>query len=145
MIIKYSRRSQRWLLRHKINQDRLTTAITTLCSREGKTRIKVLKIHIMPRANDSNYDYWLNILNVAVESRATDPRYVKLRRICRNLLHELRHFIQFRIKNRPFQLSYSYRDMTLMNSRYWNDPDEIDARKYEKKKLNYLYKKLIKP
>lgn len=62
----------------------------------------------------------------------------------RNMLHELRHFIQFRIYKKPFIFSYSYRDAQLINSKYLNDPDEIDARKYEKAKLKFCYSRLIK-
>jgi len=118
----------------------MDTIIHKLCKKEGRTRVKRLRVHIMPRAIDSNYDYYTNTLNVAVQSKSSDPRYLKIKRMLRNLLHELRHFIQFRIQNKPFALTYTYRDAALNNSRYWNDPDEIDARKYEKQKLNSTYK-----
>lgn len=144
MRIKYTRQALRWLFRNNINTERLDRSIFKLCSKEGRTKIKYLRIHIMPRAIDSNYDYYTNTLNVAVQSKSSDQRNKKLRRVLRNLLHELRHFIQFRIYEKPFKLTYSYRDMTLMNSRYWNDPDEVDARRYEKRKLNWLYKIIIK-
>ena len=139
MKIKYTRQSLRWLCRHKISIEKLTEAINRLCRKEGSTRIKQLRVHIMSRAIDSNFDYYTNTLNVAVQSKAKDFRSLKLRRMLRNLLHELCHFIQFRIYNKPFVLTYSYRDMTLMNSRYWNDPDEVAARKYEKRKLRWIY------
>lgn len=143
MIIKYTRQSLRWLKKYKIAEEKLTASIISLCKKEGRCGSLRIKINIMPRAIDSNYYYWFNTLNVAVESRKTDPRYLKIKRVCRNLLHELRHFIQFRIHRKPFVLSYSMRDMTLLNSKYWNDPDEVDARRYEKRKLTYLYKKII--
>ena len=88
--------------------------------------------------------FWTNTINVAVESSAKKPRHYKLKKMLRNLLHELRHFIQYRIYKKPFTFSYTYRDMQLVNDKYWNDPDEIDARKYESKYLNFIYKKIIK-
>lgn len=143
MIIRYSRAAQKWFNKHKVSLDILTAEILKLCKREGSIKAEALKVHIMPRAIDSNYDYWLNTLNVAVESKAIDPRYLKIKRVCRNLLHELRHFIQFRIHNKPFKLTYTMRDMTLLSSKYWNDPDEVDARKYERLMLRRIYKKII--
>lgn len=142
MTIKFTRKSHRWLYRHKISVERLTKALLHLCNREGRTS-RTIKINIIPNAVNSSYCYWIDVLDVAVGSRMKDPRYLKIRRVCRNLLHELRHFIQYRIHKKPFSFSYSMRDMTLLNSKYWNDPDEIDARKYERAKLNYLYKKII--
>ena len=142
MIIKFTRKSLRWLDKQKVSLKKLEAGILTLCKKEGKANRRI-KINIMPHALDSNYYYWVDTLNVAVGSKGNAPRYIKLRRVCRNLLHELRHFIQYRIHKKPFTFSYSMRDMTLLNPKYWNDPDEIDARNYEKTKLNYLYKKII--
>jgi hypothetical protein len=140
MKINFSRQSLKWLDKNGISSKSMDTIIHKLCKREGRTRAKRLRIHIMPRAIDSNYDYYTNTLNVAVQSKSSDARYLKIKRMLRNLLHELRHFIQFRIQNKPFALTYTYRDATLNNSRYWNDPDEIDARKYERQKLNSTYR-----
>ena len=140
MKINFSRQSLRWLDRNGISSKSLDTIIHKLCKREGHTRVKRMRVHIMPRAIDSNYDYYTNTLNVAVQSKSSDPRYLKIKRMLRNLLHELRHFIQFRIHNKPFALTYTYRDVTLNSSRYWDDPDEIDARKYEKQMLGSTYK-----
>ncbi|NBO98966.1 MAG: hypothetical protein EBU90_02390 [Proteobacteria bacterium] len=142
MIIKFTRKSLRWLFKHKVSVEKLEAGINALCKKEGQVK-RCLRINIMPNAFDSNYCYWIDTLNVAVGSRGSAPRYIKLKRVCRNLLHELRHFIQYRIYKKPFTFSYSMRDMTLLNSKYWNDPDEIDARNYERTKLNYLYKKII--
>lgn len=143
MIIKYTRQSLRWFKKYNVDEYKLTKSIISLCKAEGKCSGLKMKINIMPRAIDSSYFHMFNILDVAVQSKKSDPRYIKIKRTCRNLLHELRHFIQFRIHKKPFTFSYSMRDMALMNSRYWNDPDEIDARKYERRKLTYLYKKII--
>jgi len=143
MIVKYTRQSLRWFRKYNIAEQKLTAAIVALCKSEGKCNHLKMKIHIMSRAVDSNYYYLFNILNVAVESNKSDARYIKVKRMCRNLLHELRHFIQYRIHKKPFTFSYSMRDMALLNSKYWNDPDEIDARRYEKRKLSFLYKKII--
>jgi len=140
MKINFSRQSLRWLGKNRLSSKSMDTIIHKLCNKEGRTRVKRLRVHIMPRAIDSNYDYYTNTLNVAVQSKSSDPRYLKIKRMLRNLLHELRHFIQFRIQNKPFALTYTYRDAALNNSRYWNDPDEIDARKYERQKLNSTYK-----
>jgi len=82
-------------------------------------------------------------MNIAVESSANKPRHYKLRKVLRNLLHELRHFIQYRIHKKPFTFSYTYRDLQLVSDRYWNDPDEIDARNYERKYLKFIYKRLV--
>lgn len=140
MKINFSRQSLRWLGINTISAESIDTLIHKLCKKEGRTRVKRMRIHIMPRAIDSNYDYYTNTLNVAVQSKGSDPRYLKIKRMLRNLLHELRHFIQFRIHNKPFALTYTFRDAALNNSRYWNDPDEIDARKYERQKLGPAYK-----
>lgn len=142
MRIRYTRQSKRWLSQYFVDINKLTDCIERLCNKEGGSR-RCITIHIMPKAINSDYEFWLDRLNVAVESHASRPRHFKLRKMCRNLLHELRHFIQYRIKHKPFAFTYSYRDAALLNSRYWNDPDEIDARNYEKRKLNFLYKKLI--
>jgi len=125
---------------NEVSAESISTLIHRLCKREGRTRVRKMRIHIMPRALDSNYDYYTNTLNVAIQSKGSAPRYLKIKRMLRNLLHELRHFIQFRIHNRPFALTYTPRDAALNNSRYWNDPYEIDARKYEKQMLRSAYK-----
>jgi len=140
MRISFSRQSLRWLGMNRVSVKSIDTLVHKLCRKEGRTRVKRMRIHIMPRALDSNYDYYKNTLNVAIQSKSSDPRYLKIKRMLRNLLHELRHFIQFRIHNRPFALTYTPRDAALNNPRYWNDPDEIDARKYEKQMLRSAYK-----
>lgn len=98
----------------------------------------------MPRAIHSFFDLYTNTMHVAVQSKKGTPRYIKIFRTSRNLLHELRHFIQYRIFNIPCIPSYTYRDALLINSSYLNDPDEIDARKYEKSKLKFCYRNLIR-
>lgn len=142
MRVRYTRQANKWFTRHRVNTSVLTACIKHLCKQAGGSN-RTIAVHIMPQAVNSDYQYYLDKLNVAVESARNRPRYFKLQRVCRNLLHELRHFIQYRIQRKPFAFTYSYRDMTLLNSKYWNDPDEIDARKYEKSKFNYLYRKLI--
>lgn len=142
MKIKYSRQASKWLVRNRVNINTLSKCIKNLCKQAGGSN-RCIHINIMPHAINSDYQYLFDHINVAVESRACKPRHYKLAKVCRNLLHELRHFIQYRINKKPFAFTYSYRDMTLVNSKYWNDPDEVDARKYEKSKFNYLYKKII--
>jgi len=144
MKILYTRQSINWLVKHKINSTLLLYKLFRLCNQAGKLPSLKLRIHIMPRAIHSFFDFYTNTLYVAVQSKASAPRYIKLARMLRNLLHELRHFIQYRIFKKPFKLTYTYRDAQLMNSAYWNDPDEIDARKYEKIKLRACYKQLVK-
>jgi hypothetical protein len=144
MKIVFSRKSLDWLKKNKINSDKLFLLILRLCSEAGKLPNKTLRLNIMPRAIHSYFDFYTNTLCVAVQSKALEKRYIKLSRVLRNMLHELRHFIQYRIIKKPFKLSYTYRDAELINSKYWNDPDEIDARKYEKKKLKFCYNLLIK-
>lgn len=142
MKICFTRKAKRWFFKHQVNTQTLSQAIIHLCRKEGHTKHD-MTIHISPGARDSYFEYYFNRLNVAVESPASKPRYYKLRKVCRNLLHELRHFIQYRIKKKPFALSYTYRDIQLINDRYWNDPDEVDARNYERKYLKFIYKKII--
>lgn len=132
-----------WLQKHKINRQLLTNIIKQLCLKEGKLP-PYLKVRIMPRAIHSFFDLYTNTIHVAVQSKSFYPRCIKLSRMLRNLLHELRHFIQYRIHKKPFSFTYSYRDALLINSKYLNDPDEIDARNYERKKLKFCYKLLIK-
>jgi len=144
MRILYTKQSIKWLTKYKINSALLLYTLFKLCRQEGKLPLIKLRIHIMPKAIHSFFDYYTNTLYVAVQSKASVPRCIKLARMLRNLLHELRHFIQYRIIKKPFKLTYSYRDAQLINSTYWNDPDEIDARRYEKIKLRSCYKLLIK-
>lgn len=144
MNISFTRKSLIWLKKNNISRDILTNIIKVLCYKEGRLP-PYLKVHIMPKAIHSFFDLYTNTVYVAVQAKSISPRCLKLSRMLRNLLHELRHFIQYRIHKKPFAFTYSYRDAQLINSKYLNDPDEIDARKYEKKKLKFCYRLLIKP
>jgi len=143
MKIVLTQQSTKWIQKHKISIDNLFHVIKTLCRREGRLP-RQLRLHIMPRAIHSFFDLYTNTLHVAVQSSAQSPRYIKISRMSRNLLHELRHFIQYRIFMKPCTPTYTFRDAVLINSNYLNDPDEIDARKYEKSKLKFCYKRLIR-
>jgi hypothetical protein len=145
MKIRYTRKTKLWFKKIDIDAHKLSNIIVQLCAREGKCKRKAhMTINIMSRALDSSFTYINNRLDVAVGAKANKPRHYKIKKMIRNLLHELRHFIQYRIKNKPFNLSYTMRDANLMSDRYWNDPEEIDARHYERKMLMTVYKKLIK-
>lgn len=144
MRIVYTQQSISWLVKHNINAPLLTCIIFRLCSKAGVLPNLKLRVNIMPRAIHSFFDFYTNTIHIAVESISTTPRYLKLKKMLRNLLHELKHFIQYRVQRKPFKLTYSYRDAQLVNSKYWNDPDEIAARKYEKSNLIFCYRRLIK-
>jgi hypothetical protein len=145
MNIKYTKKAKCWFKKIDIDIEKLSNIIVQLCAQEGRYRGKAhMIINIMPRALDSSFTYVGNRLDVAVGAGASKPRYHRIKKMTTNLLHELRHFIQYRIKNKPFNLSYTMKDVNLMSDRYWNDPEEIDARDYERKMLMTVYKKLIK-
>jgi len=144
MNIRYTVKAKKWFKRYRVDTDKLTEIIERLCKKEGKCKRKLsMLIHIMPRARDSDFMFYGNKLSVAVGSSASKPRHYKLKKVVTNLLHELRHFIQYRVQNKPFTFSYTKRDANLVSDRYWNDPDEIDARNYERKLFSYVYKKII--
>lgn len=91
---------------------------------------------------NSDFDICRNKIRVGVDMPKNASRQSKIKRMIRNLLHEFRHFIQYKIKNQDPIFTYSYRDMMLNNSRYWNAPEEKDARKYERRKLKFVLKQI---
>lgn len=69
----------------------------------------------------------------------------QVRAVLLALLHELRHFMQYRVFPLPLAVSYTDKDMRDGNSNYYNDPLERDARRYEKRYIKSLIKFVFKP
>jgi len=133
--IKYSRYSKKWLARNNISRERLSFEILQLCRKIGRTSHRKIYIHIKRFGFDSEFVYRgskLIIGNFANKNRSQRYR-VKCTLIA--LLHELRHFMQMRMFLIPRDVSYSTGDIRKNNSRYYNDPLEVDARRYERKHI----------
>lgn len=114
-----------------------------LCYKEGYPSRKTLHIHIMENGINSEYNISRNKIRVGIDNLNKSSKTAKIKRMVRNLLHEFRHFIQYKVHNNKPIHTYSYRDMMLQNNRYWNAPEEKDARKYEVRYLNFVLKQLI--
>lgn len=143
MNIIFSKKTHKWLKRYGIYYKSLKDIITYLCYKEGYPSNKTLHIHIRVNGRNSDFDISRNEINIGIDTY-TKNKSLKVRRMIRNLLHELRHFIQYKIQHRKIEFSYSQKDMMNLSDRYWYAPEEIDARRYEVKKLNFVIKKLKK-
>jgi len=141
--IVFSRASNKWLRKYRIQRNSLVRALMLLCYKEGYPSNKTLHVHIMYNGINSEFDICRNKIRVGIDLPNTASAKSKIRRMIRNLLHEFRHFIQYKIKHQIPIFSYSYRDMLLQNDRYWNAPEERDARKYERQKLKFVLKQII--
>ena len=142
MRIIFSRNSHKWFKKFNICHKSLEKILKDLCSKEGVPSNKTLSINIR-KYGYSDFDISKNKINVGVDSLSSNKN-LKIRRMIRNLLHELRHYIQYKIQMRSTQFSYSLRDMIDVSDKYWNAPEEIDARRYEVKKLKFVLKRLKK-
>lgn len=142
MRIIFSRNSHKWFKRFNINYILLKNALKDLCYKEGIPSNKTLFINIR-KYGYSDFDISKNKINVGVDTLSKNKN-LKIRRMVRNLLHELRHYIQYKIQMKTAKFSYSLRDMIDVSDKYWFAPEEIDARKYELKKLKFVLKRLKK-
>jgi len=146
MNIIFSKPAHAWLKRYGVCYKSLKEVLIYLCYKEGYPSNKTLHIHIRSNGVNSEFDICRNEINVGVDVK-TSNKSSRTRRMIRNLLHELRHFIQYKIKHMEFKFSYSYKDMMNLSDRYWYAPEEIDARRYEIRKLKFVMRRLkrIKP
>jgi len=141
--IIFSHPSHKWLKKYNICSRSLRDVLKYLCYKEGYPTNKTLFIHIKNRSSNSEYDICKNKINVGIDCYS-ENKNLKVRRMIRNLLHELRHFIQYKIQRRRACFSYTIKDMMNISDRYWYAPEEIDARKYETKKLKFVLKQIQK-
>jgi hypothetical protein len=139
--IIFSRQTHNWLKKYNVCYKSLKDILKYLCYKEGYPSNKTLHVHIRCSARDSEFDISRNEISVGIDTYSKNKNS-KVRRMVRNLLHELRHFIQYKIKHKKIKFQYSYKDMINLSDRYWYAPEEIDARRYEVKKLNFVIKKL---
>jgi len=142
MKIIFSRNSHKWFKRFNICYKSLKKVLKDLCNKEGTPSNKTLYINIR-KYGYSDFDISKNRINVGIDTLSNNKN-LKIRRMVRNLLHELRHYIQYKIQMRSSQFSYSLRDMIDVSDKYWNAPEEIDARKYEVRKLKFVLNRLRK-
>lgn len=143
MNIIFSKQTHKWLKRHRICYKSLKDILTYLCYKEGYPSNKTLHIHIRVNGRNSDFDISRNEINVGIDTYSKNKN-LKVRRMIRNLLHELRHFIQYKIQHKKIEFQYSYKDMINLSDKYWYAPEEIDARRYEVRKLCFVIKKLKK-
>lgn len=141
MNIVFSRTTHNWFKHYKVCFKSLRNIIKYLCYKEGYPSNKTLYIHIKKNGIHSEYDLIKNRIIVGIDITSKNKNQ-RIRRMVRNLLHELRHFIQYKIHRKLAILSYSQKDMMTVNDKYWFAPEEIDARKYEIKKLKFVLKKI---
>ena len=144
MNIVFSKPAHHWLKRYRVCHKSLRNILKYLCYKEGYPTNKTLHIHIKHNGTNSDYDIGMNRITVGLDVYTKNKRQ-RVKRMIRNLLHELRHFIQYKIQKREVLFSYSQKDIMTMSDRYWYAPEEIDARKYELKKLKFVLKRIQKP
>jgi len=142
MKIIFSRNSHKWLKRFNICYRSLKDVVSYLCYKEGYPSNKTLHIHIRSKGY-SDFDISRNEINIGIDCKSFNKK-LRVRRMIRNLLHELRHFIQYKIQHKPVSFEYSYKDMINVSDKYWYAPEEIDARRYEIQKLDFVVKRLKK-
>lgn len=123
---------------------RLSYKIELLCKRGGVKRYRRIYIHIKKRGIDSEYVFNGNKIIIGNDAFGSTKK-LQVKAVLLALLHELRHFMQYRAFSLPLTVSYSERDMREGNSVYFNDPLEKDARRYEKKNIKRLMSFVFKP
>ena len=143
MNIHFSRASYKWFNRYGVCFRSLRKIILHLIYKEGIPTNNNLFIHIMHNGINSEYDLISNKIKVGIDISKNTTKKRIIERMVRNLLHEIRHFIQYKIQRKKPVFSYSYKDMMYRTSRYWNAPEEKDARKHERKKIKFVLRFLI--
>lgn len=141
MNIVFSRPSHSWLKKHKVCFKSLCNVLKYLCYKEGYPSNKTLYIHIKKNGIHSDYDIVNNRISIGIDVYTKNKKQ-KVKRMVRNLLHELRHFIQYKIQRLQAQFTYSQKDMLSVNDKYWFAPEEVDARLYETKKLKFALRRI---
>lgn len=144
MKIVYSRNTKRWFAKMGVQLYRLSYKIDVLCKRSGVKSYNKLYIHIKKRGIDSEYIFSGNKIIIGNDAPGCSKR-LQVKAVLLALLHELRHFMQYRAFSLPLTVSYSEKDMKEGNASYYNDPLEKDARKYEKKNIKRLMGFVFKP
>lgn len=138
MKIRYSRHSQKWLKQHNVCREKLSAEIATLCRRFGRISHRKIYIHIKRSGFDSEFDCRGNKLTLGNFAIGKHSERYKVKCVLVALLHELRHFIQMRVFFFSQGANYSTSDIVKNNSRYYNDPAEVDARRFERKHIKKL-------
>lgn len=123
---------------------RLSYKIELLCKRAGVKNYNKIYIHIKKRGIDSEYIFNGNKIIIGNDAFGCSKK-IQVKAVLLALLHELRHFMQYRTFPLPLAVSYSDKDMQEGNSTYYNDPLEKDARRYEKKHIKRLISFVFKP
>lgn len=142
MRITYSRYSKKWLCRNNVCIEALTLEIKKLCTRIGRISHRNIYIYIKKFGIDSEFDCRGNRLILGnFASKGHSQRY-RVKCLLIALLHELRHFMQIRMLFIPKNINYTVSDMLKNNSRYYNDPAEVDARRFEKKYIARVLRKV---
>ena len=143
MNIVFSRPAHHWLRRYRVCHKALRNVLKDLCLEVGHPTRNTLYIHIKHNGTNSSYDIAKNQIAVGLDVYTKNKKQ-RVKRMVRNLLHELRHFIQYRIQGRTVLFSYSQQDVITKSRRYWLAPEEIDARKYELEKVGVVLEKIRK-
>jgi len=123
---------------------RLSHKLESLCRTSGVRRYDKVYVHIKKRGADSEYVFNGNKIFIGNDAIGCSKKK-QVKAVLLALLHELRHFMQYRAFPLPLTVSYSDRDMREGNSKYYNDPLEKDARKYEKKNIKRLMNFVFRP
>jgi len=141
MIVHFTRRTNRWLYKNYINPETLRKEIIRLCKGKDNYNHPRVVINVKKSGRNSDYCPCGNIINIGKYSSSNNHKLI-VKGFLRVLIHEVRHFIQYKIHKRKADISYTDYDFRKNNSRYYNDPLEKDARKFERKHLDRLFKKI---
>lgn len=141
MIVHFTRRTKDWLYKHHINSEVLRKEIIRLCRGKDNNIHPRVVINVKKSGRNSDFNPCGNVINIGRYSDSTNQKLI-VKGFLRVLIHEVRHFIQYKIHKRITNIAYTDYDFRENNHRYFNDPLEIDARKFERKHLNQLLKKI---
>jgi hypothetical protein len=141
MIVHFTKRTNRWLYINHINPEILRREIIRLCRGKDNNNHPRVVINVKKSGRNSDYDPCGNIINIGRYSHSNNHKLI-VKGFLRVLIHEIRHFIQYKIHKRVTNIAYTDYDFQKNNHRYFNDPLEKDARKFERKHLERLFKKI---
>jgi len=141
MIVHFTRRTKNWLYKHHIDTETLRKEIIRLCRSKDNNKHPRVVINVKKSGRNSDFDPCGNIISIGRYSDSKNKKLI-VKGFLRVLIHEVRHFIQYKIHKRDTNISYTDYDFRENNHRYFNDPLEIDARKFERKHLDRLFNKI---
>jgi hypothetical protein len=139
MIVHFTKRTNSWLYKNYINPETLRKEIIKLCKGRDNNNYPRVIINIKKSGKNSEYCPCGNIINIGKYSVSNNHKLI-VKGFLRVLIHEVRHFIQYKILKRKTNISYNNNDFLKNNNKYFNDPLEKDARKFERKHLDRLFK-----